>query len=113
MRAARPPAALALRASGRFRNKVWRAFHLLPFLLIGGFDSRALYRSRRELSNAYLLAKFGFDTAENEPSQVCPIEQSSSFAGRELLVTLAEAEPEELLAAMRRVEQPKKALTDI
>ena len=28
-------------------------------------------RSRRELSNAYLLAKFGFDTAENEPSKVC------------------------------------------
>ena len=27
-------------------------------------------RSRRELSNAYLLAKFGFDTAENEPSKV-------------------------------------------
>ena len=35
----------------------------------------ALCRSRRELSNAYLLAKFSFDTAENEPSQVCPIEQ--------------------------------------
>ena len=30
-------------------------------------------RSRRELSNAYFLAKFGFDTAENEPCQVCPI----------------------------------------
>ena len=29
-------------------------------------------RSRRELSNAYLLEKFGFDTAENEPSEVCP-----------------------------------------
>ena len=28
---------------------------------------RALCRSRRELSNEYLLAKFGFDTAENEP----------------------------------------------
>ena len=27
----------------------------------------ALCRSRLELSNAYLLAKFGFDTAENEP----------------------------------------------
>ena len=27
----------------------------------------ALCRSRRELSNADLLAKFGFDTAENEP----------------------------------------------
>ena len=26
-----------------------------------------LCRSRRELSNEYLLAKFGFDTAENEP----------------------------------------------
>ena len=28
-------------------------------------------RSRRKLSNAYLLAKFGFDTAENEPCKVC------------------------------------------
>ena len=28
------------------------------------------YRSRRELSNAYLIAKFGFDTAENEPFKV-------------------------------------------
>ena len=27
----------------------------------------ALCRSRRQLSNAYLLAKFQFDTAENEP----------------------------------------------
>ena len=27
----------------------------------------SLCRSRRELSNEYLLAKFGFDTAENEP----------------------------------------------
>ena len=40
----------------------------------------ALCRSRRELSNAYLLAKFGFDTAENEPCQICPIEQCSSPA---------------------------------
>ena len=32
----------------------------------------ALCRSRRELSNAYLLAKFGFDTAEKEPCKVCP-----------------------------------------
>ena len=38
-----------------------------PFLFIAGFDSSALCRSRRELSNEYLLAKFGFDTAENEP----------------------------------------------
>ena len=29
----------------------------------------ALCRSRRELSNAYLLAKFRFDTAENEPAK--------------------------------------------
>ena len=28
-------------------------------------------RSRQELSNEYLVAKFGFDTAENEPSKVC------------------------------------------
>ena len=30
----------------------------------------ALCRSRRELSNAYLLAKIGVDTAENEPVKV-------------------------------------------
>ena len=30
-------------------------------------------RSRRELSNEYLLAKFGVDTAENEPCKVCPL----------------------------------------
>ena len=32
-----------------------------PFLFIGGFDSSALCRSRRELSNEYLLAKFGLE----------------------------------------------------
>ena len=34
----------------------------------------ALCRSRRELSNAYFVAKFGLDTAKNEPCQVCPTE---------------------------------------
>ena len=34
-------------------------------------ERSALCRSRRELSNAYLLAEFGFDTAENEPLKVC------------------------------------------
>ena len=40
-------------------------------------------RSRRELSNAYLLAKFGFDTAENEPCKVCPLSayRSPRFLG--------------------------------
>ena len=33
----------------------------------------ALCGSRRELSNEYLLAKFGFDTAENEPCKVCAL----------------------------------------
>ena len=30
-------------------------------------------RSRRELSNGYLLANFGFGTAENEHCKVCPL----------------------------------------
>ena len=34
-----------------------------------------LCRSRRELSNAYFLAKFCFDTAENDPCKVCPIDR--------------------------------------
>ena len=33
----------------------------------------AFCRSRRELSNAYLLAKIGVDTAENEPCKACPL----------------------------------------
>ena len=33
---------------------------------------------RDSYSNAYLLAKFGFDTAENEPCKVWPIERCSS-----------------------------------
>ena len=37
----------------------------------------ALCRSRRELSNAYLVAKFGLDTAENEPCQVWPSRAAS------------------------------------
>ena len=32
-------------------------------------------------SNAYFLAKFGFDTAKNEPYQVCPIEQCMAAVG--------------------------------
>ena len=30
-------------------------------------------RSRRELSNEYVLAKFGLDTDEHEPCKVCPL----------------------------------------
>ena len=36
-------------------------------------------RYRRELSNAYFLAKFCVDTAESEPCQVCPTEQPRSI----------------------------------
>ena len=39
----------------------------------GAKECSALRRSRRELSNEYLLAKVGFDTAENEPCKVCPL----------------------------------------
>ena len=55
------------------RSAVFPSSSFLPFLFIGGFDSSALCRSRRELSNKYLLAKFGFDTAENELCKVCPL----------------------------------------
>ena len=42
-------------------------------------QSSALCKSRRELSNEYLLAKFGFDTAENEPSKVRPIPRGEAI----------------------------------
>ena len=60
-------------------SRGWTRFfspHGFPRFL--GFDSKAvqrsaLCRSRRELSNEYLLAKIGVDTAENEPCKVCPL----------------------------------------
>ena len=47
----------------------------------------ALCRSRRELSNEYLLTKFGFDTAENEPCKVCSLSayRSPRFDGVSLV----------------------------
>ena len=44
-------------------------------------------RSRRELSNEYLLAKIGVDTAENEPCKVCPL-SAYRFPGSLLLLLL-------------------------
>ena len=45
----------------------------------------ALCRSRRELSNAYFVAKFGFDTAVNEPFKVCPL---SAYRSPRLYVSM-------------------------
>ena len=42
-------------------------------MYFGAVQRSALCRSRRKLSNEYFLAKFGFDTTENEPSKVFPI----------------------------------------
>ena len=50
------------------KNCVWRAV-----------QRSVVYRSRRELSNAYLLAKIGFDTAENELCKVCRCRASSTI----------------------------------
>ena len=44
---------------------------LLKFLYLSGAEVCTSCRSRQELSNEYFLAKFGFDTAENESSKVC------------------------------------------
>ena len=40
---------------------------LLIFLDLSAAEVCTSCRSRQELSNEYLLAKFGVDTAENEP----------------------------------------------
>ncbi len=58
-----------------------QSFGKIPAEFKGDFRAvqrSALCRSRRELSNAYLLAKFRFDTAENEPCKVCRIPRSVS-----------------------------------
>ncbi len=39
--------------------------------------AKEICRSRRELSNEYLVTKIGFDTAENEPCKVCLCKEST------------------------------------
>ena len=55
-------------------------------------------RSRRELSNAYLLAKFRFDTAENEPSKSLP-DRADLFSGSPAPAAGAAGGPRRLRAA--------------
>ena len=47
--------------------------NLLKYWGLSGAKACKSCRSRQELSNEYLLAKFGVDTAENEPLKVCLI----------------------------------------
>ena len=44
---------------------------LMTFSGLSGAKVCKSCRSRQELSNEYLLAKFGVDTEENEPCTVC------------------------------------------
>ena len=52
----------------------------------------ALCVSRRELSNAYFLAKFGLDTAENEPCKVCNVADSRVYSSLDWLNTASTSE---------------------
>ena len=68
-------------------------------------------RSRRELSNGYFLAKFGRDTAENEPCQVCPIGDSTlELEGGEEL-PWAERPPAALFAVYSAGREVRAGLT--
>ena len=66
-------------------NKISEIFRKILAKFLEKCDFRAvqrsaLCRSRQKLSNAYLLAKFRFDTAENEPYKICPTELKSPAA---------------------------------
>ena len=63
-------------------------------------------RSRRELSNAYLLVKFGFDTAENEPCKVCPL---SVYRSPRFALFLARCRRKQEWAAARAEKRSGKA----
>ena len=64
----------------------------------------ALCRSRRELSNAYLLAKIGVDTAENEPLEVWG-ENSIHYSLHSLAPEVPPEELEKQLAQKKREEE--------
>ena len=64
----------------------WLLFPRFSHMDSKAVQRSALCRSRRELSNEYLLAKCGFDTAENEPCKVCPL---SAYRSPRSFMTLA------------------------
>ena len=64
----------------------------------------ALCRSRRELSNAYLLAKFGFDTAENEPFFATNVDDRIASSSWQALSEAAAREAMALSAAVHAVD---------
>ena len=84
----------------------------------------AYCRSRRELSNEYLLATFGFDTAENEPCKVCPLsayrsprydsggehKQNRIYDRLEALEEKAESMKENLQLSARKFTEGEKAM---
>ena len=67
------------------REKFWR--FLTKKLRLENGAKECMCRSRRELSNAYLLAKIGVDTAENEHLEVWG-ENSIQYSLHSLLATL-------------------------
>ena len=81
-------------------------------------DSRAvqrsaLCRSRRELSNAYLLAKFGFDTFENQPCKVCPLSAYRSlrfYPGLVIVLVRAFVANAALFSVARKTERALEAV---
>ena len=64
-------------------------------------------RSRRELSNAYLLAKIGVDTAENEPLEVWG-GNSIQYSLHSLAVPVVLVDDEELVHAMEARGPPRR-----
>ena len=70
----------------------------------------ALCRSRRELSNEYLLAKIGADTAENEPLEVWgKIIQYYSFVSLILTLCLLGPSQNGLTRLKLRAKQPHRS----
>ena len=70
-------------------------------------------RSRRELSNAYLLAKIGVDTAENEPLEVLGGKFNSIFTSLLIRKWALRRWPSLLQAGKSAVRSLKKIYEDI
>ena len=63
--------ALCVLSGGRLPEALFMVFLLDSKGAKQGAKVGKYCRSRQELSNEYLLAKFGVDTEENEPCKVC------------------------------------------
>ena len=87
-----------------WKNAKIRDENFLKYWGLSGAKACKSCRSRQELSNEYLLAKIGFDTAENEPFNFHNFSSLQRFNFHRAVVSVEVSKQHEARLGMRKLE---------